>query len=211
VADPVTTDPTARDVTNGRELRESEAFVGLEGIARPLRAAPAPVGSAWNDAPSSSWWSTGAYRRIAARPRVVSNWVWTILLMALDGTMALLAALAGSAVRFGDTPPQVVRGVPYLAYAAALAVIWIGAMLLGRTYDRRYLAAGAEQFRRVANSAVWVLGLIAFASFVLRADLSRGFVAITIPTATALTLLARFCARSCCDAPRDCCRRSVGH
>ncbi len=39
-------------------------------------------------------------------------------------------------------------GPMYLALAATLPILWVGAMFLGRSYDRRYLAAGAEQFRR---------------------------------------------------------------
>ena len=141
------------------------------------------------------WWPTRGYPRVAAPPRVVSRRAWTSLLMCVDGSMAMLAALIGSVVRFGDTPTQLLYGVPYVALAATLAPLWVGAMFLGRSYDRRYLAAGAEQFRRVGNSAVWVLGIVAFASFVLRADLSRGLVAITIPIAVVLTLLGRWGAR----------------
>ena len=128
--------------------------------------------------------------------------------------IALLATFVGGAARFGAPPAQLLRGPMYLALAATLPVVWVGAMFLGRSYDRRYLAAGAEQFRRVANSAMWVLGIVAFVSFVLHADFSRVFVAITIPVATALTLLARWEARAILRKRFDrgaahapCCRR----
>jgi exopolysaccharide biosynthesis polyprenyl glycosylphosphotransferase len=178
-----------------RGVNGREPFTELEGVRQPL----APLyGNEHNPSVRSQagWWRAGVYRRVGAKPRVVSARVWTIVLMVLDGCIALLATLIGGFARFGDTPAQLLQGPMYLALTATLPVLWVGAMFLGRSYDRRYLAAGAEQFRRVANSAMWVLGIVAFASFVLRADYSRVFVAITIPVATVLTLLGRWEARA---------------
>jgi exopolysaccharide biosynthesis polyprenyl glycosylphosphotransferase len=196
VAEPMTTDPRISTAARPRGADVHEPFTELEGVRQPSGADPlygnghsAPVQS------QAGWWRAGVYRRVGPKPRVVSTRAWTIVLMVLDGSIALLATLIGGFARFGDTPAQLVQGPAYLALTATLPVLWVGAMFLGRSYDRRYLAAGAEQFRRVANSAMWVLGIVAFASFVLRADFSRGFVAITIPVATALTLLGRWGAR----------------
>jgi exopolysaccharide biosynthesis polyprenyl glycosylphosphotransferase len=188
MADRVTADAQA-------DLREPR--IEVEGSVQPGRdAARRDEGTAYPTKLQAGTWSARVYPRAGTRPRVVNLGAWTILLMCVDGCMAAFAVFVGSAARFGGTPPQMFSGIPYLALAAALPVVWVGAMSLGRSYDRRYLAAGAEQFRRVGNSAMWVLGLIAFASFVLRADFSRGFVAITIPVATVLTLLGRWGIRS---------------
>ena len=194
MAEPVPTDPHITLDDDARDADVQEPFTELEG-----RRQLAPIdGNAHNHSiPShAAWWRAGVYRRIGTKPHVVSTRVWTAVLMAIDGAIALLATFVGGAARFGAPPAQLLRGPMYLALAATLPVVWVGAMFLGRSYDRRYLAAGAEQFRRVANSAMWVLGIVAFASFVLHADFSRVFVAITIPVATALTLLARWEARA---------------
>lgn len=195
MAEPVTTDPHVTVADRARGLEAQEPFTELEGVRRPL--APLYYGNQQGPVPAHpGWWRAGVYRRVGPRPRVVSTRVWTIALMVLDGSIALLATLIGGIARFGDTPAQLLQGPAYLALTATLPGLWVGAMFLGRSYDRRYLAAGAEQFRRVANAAMWVLGIVAFASFVLRADFSRGFVAITIPVATALTLLGRWGTRA---------------
>jgi exopolysaccharide biosynthesis polyprenyl glycosylphosphotransferase len=200
---PVTTGPQVGVASDGGAGAASEPSIELDGVRQSDATHRQGNGarSDGRDKPAprqtqTNWWTAGVYRRVAAKPRVVSIGAWTALLMAIDGSMAVLAVIVGGAVRFGDASTQLLSGVPYLALAAALPVLWVGAMLLGRSYDRRYLAAGPEQFRRVGNSAMWVLGIIAFASFVLRADFSRGFVAITIPVATVLTLLARWGARA---------------
>jgi exopolysaccharide biosynthesis polyprenyl glycosylphosphotransferase len=199
VADRLTTDPAIGVVAAHLQgLDVQEAVVELDGARRPYTAAAAVDidRNRSSGAPRPLWWTAGEYRRVAAKPRVLSVRVWAMVLMAVDGSMALIALLVASALRFGDTPAQLIHGVPDLAIAATLPILWVAAMALGRSYDRRYLAAGPEQFRRVANSAVWVLGLVAFVSFVLRADISRGLVAILIPVATALTLVGRWASRS---------------
>jgi exopolysaccharide biosynthesis polyprenyl glycosylphosphotransferase len=187
MAFPGTTGPGTRARGDPHASDAPEPFKELHGLRQSLGA----------DSPQSQvgWWQAGAYRRVGTKPRVVSTRLWTIILMGVDGCFAILATLIGGFARFGDTPAQLIQGPMYLALTATLPVLWVAAMLLGRSYDRRYLAAGAEQFRRVGNSAMWVLGAVAFASFVLRADFSRGFVAITIPVATVLTLLGRWAAR----------------
>jgi len=195
MAERVTRNPQIAVGDHPRGVDVHEPSTELEGVRQPL--AP-PYGNGRNASVQSqaARWRAGMYRRVGPKSRVVSTRVWTIVLMLLDGCIALLATLIGGFARFGDTPAQLLHGPMYLALTATLPVLWVGAMFLGRSYDRRYLAAGAEQFRRVANSAMWVLGIVAFASFVLRADYSRVFVAITIPVATVLTLLGRWEARA---------------
>jgi exopolysaccharide biosynthesis polyprenyl glycosylphosphotransferase len=199
VAEHATTESRLETGVEAGELLAQDGLVELDGVARPYgRFAGEGNGRPETSPPvHTAWWTAGGYRRVGTKPRVASVRVWTILLMTVDATMALLAAVTGSVVRFGDaTTTPLLHGVPYLALGAALPVLWVGAMLIGRSYDRRYLAAGAEQFRRVANSAVWVLGLVAFVSFILRADFSRGLVAIAIPVATVFTLLGRWGTRA---------------
>ena len=196
MAKPLTMNPGVAIPARPRQVDVQEPLIELEGIGQPFDdASTRDNGPTQSGSSQADRWSAGMYRRVAAKPRVVSTRVWTIVLMGVDGSMAMLAVIIGNLVRFGGTSPQLVSGVPYLVLGATLPVLWVGAMLFGRSYDPRYVAAGAEQFRRVGNSAMWVLGLIAFVSFILRADFSRGFVAITIPLATLLTLLGRWAAR----------------
>ncbi len=74
---------------------------------------------------------------------------------------------------------------------AGFAVAWLAAMAVGGSYNPRFLAAGPQEYRHVVNAAVWLGATMAIASFLLRLELSRGFVAVTIPAALLLTLIGR--------------------
>ncbi len=196
VAEPVASEPQISVADDIRGVSAHDALTEPEKSRNGLGPGHSTAPEANHPIQSQDGrWRAGVYRRVGTKPQVVSTRAWTIFLMGLDGSIAILATLIGGVARFGATPAQLVQGPMYLALTATLPAVWIGAMFLGQAYDRRYLAAGPEQFRRVGNSAMWVLGAVAFASFVLRADFSRGFVAITIPVATALTLLGRWAAR----------------
>jgi exopolysaccharide biosynthesis polyprenyl glycosylphosphotransferase len=143
----------------------------------------------------ATFWPTRVYPRIASQAQRVSIRRWIAFLIVLDALVATLAVGIATFARFAATPAQLNDRLPYVALAATFPVLWIGAMLLSRSYDRRYLAAGPEQYRRVCNAAIWILALIGFTSYVLRADFSRGLVLFTIPTAALLTLIGRWSAR----------------
>src|ERR1700694_151434 len=86
-------------------------------------------------------------------------------------------------------------GIPYPVVAAGLLPAWLLAMTLAGAYDRRFIAYGTELYRRVLNGGVWLLAIIAFFSFALRAELSREFILLSIPSAALLTLTGRYAVR----------------
>jgi exopolysaccharide biosynthesis polyprenyl glycosylphosphotransferase len=105
---------------------------------------------------------------------------------------AAVSALVGYVGRFGaDTATAHAS----LWAAAALPVIWLGAMLVARSYEERFLWIGAEEFRRVFFAAALLLASLATASWALRLDLARGFVIVVVPLATLLTLAHRYVQR----------------
>ena len=143
----------------------------------------------------SAFWPTSVYPRIESRSQRVSVRRWIALLVVLDAVIATLAVAVATLAIFGASPEKLNDRLPYAAIAATFPALWVAAMLLSGSYARRYLAAGPEQYRRVCNASIWILALIGFTSYVLRADFSRGLVLITIPLAALLTLLGRWVAR----------------
>src|SRR4051812_9098212 len=71
-----------------------------------------------------------------------------------DVASAALAGFAGYLVRFGPAPTA-----PHASTWAALTlpVIWVGAMLIARSYEERFLWVGAEEFRRIFFAAMMLL------------------------------------------------------
>jgi exopolysaccharide biosynthesis polyprenyl glycosylphosphotransferase len=171
-------------VEQPKQRSESMLELGAE-VGQPLggRGATPPLAAAADGSLTSN------------APRLISIRGWTALLVVLDACIAVLAFGIGTVARFGQ-PPSSLDGVSYLALGALLPPLWLVAMALGGAYDRRFLAVGPEPFRRVATSAVWVLALVVFTSYALRADVSRGLLAVFISAATAATLLERLLVRS---------------
>jgi exopolysaccharide biosynthesis polyprenyl glycosylphosphotransferase len=121
---------------------------------------------------------------------------WIVALVGLDLFMAAVASGFGFVVRFGSVQTsQSLQGVPYLLIAAVIVPVWVVVLAAGGAYDRRFLAIGAEEFRRVINAGVWLMAVLAFVVFVLHVSLSRGYVAIALPSVIALTLLERYAVR----------------
>jgi exopolysaccharide biosynthesis polyprenyl glycosylphosphotransferase len=127
-------------------------------------------------------------------PKIISMRFEVLLLVVVDALVASLAGFVGLDTRFHAATASV-RGVPYGILAFAFPVVWIAAMALGGAYDRRVLATGGIEYRRVVNAAVWLGATTAVASYMFALDLSRGFVAITVPLAIALTLFCRVIVR----------------
>ena len=172
---------------------------GAELAERRSEAIPelrADMGQSPGDRAATSVLAAAAEENLASgAPRLISTRGWTGLLVGLDACIAVLAFGIGTLVRFGQAPGEL-DGVSYLALGALLSPVWLAAMALGGAYDRRFLAVGPEPFRRVATSAVWVLALVVFTSYALRADVSRVLLAVFISAATAATLLERLLVRS---------------
>jgi exopolysaccharide biosynthesis polyprenyl glycosylphosphotransferase len=160
----------------------------LTGVAKPGREPEQPQAPA-------AFWPTRVYARIQHPSQRVNVRRWVVLLVVLDALIAALSVGVATLAVFGGAPRELNVRLPYLALAAVFPLLWFAAMLLSGSYDRRYLAAGPEQYRRVCNASIWILALVGFTSYVLRADFSRGLVLITIPAAALLTLFGRWSAR----------------
>ncbi len=133
--------------------------------------------------------SPGATRQAeAARISVPARVLLTVLVDLACGGVAVLFALA---VRFNTLPDARYNGI----VAGLLPFIWIVVLGARGAYDARWLATGAEPFRRVLESGFIVLGGAAMTSFLAHAELSRVFVGMSAVLMTALTLGTRYAAR----------------
>ncbi|WP_299954902.1 sugar transferase [uncultured Modestobacter sp.] len=109
--------------------------------------------------------------------------------VAFDALCAVTAALMAHGLWFGWT------GSPPFWEVVLLPLIWLPAMLVSRTYEKRFLWVGVEEYRRVFDAAVALLAAVGFVSWALDMRVARGFVVLALPVATALTLLARLAHR----------------
>ena len=108
-------------------------------------------------------------------------------LVAVDAVCALAAGAA--ALPMPGAPPT-----PLVALA--LPLVWIAALFGARSYDRNVLCEGPEEYRRVLVGAGLVLAGVALFSWAGQQEVSRSFVALSLPLATALTLAGRTAQRA---------------
>lgn len=119
------------------------------------------------------------------------------LLGIVDAFVVVWAVVGAFLIRFGVEPGFVVAGqeLTYVWLSAALAVIWW--IMLGAWNSRqsRILGSGADEYKRVAAASLWLFGIVAIVSYVLRFDTARGYVGLALPVGLVGLLLGRWLIR----------------
>ncbi|HTY72119.1 MAG TPA: sugar transferase [Actinomycetes bacterium] len=114
--------------------------------------------------------------------------------LVMDAIAVLAAAGVGVAARFHSLGVHAEPGFDRVTYVEAsllLVVAWLVVLAFRGAYDTRVLGTGSEELKRVASGTAVALATIATTSYLLKASISRGFVAVTIPVGLALLLLGR--------------------
>jgi exopolysaccharide biosynthesis polyprenyl glycosylphosphotransferase len=107
-----------------------------------------------------------------------------------DALCAAVAGFIGYTLRFGTGGAA--GGHADLWLMVLLPFVWGFAMLVARTYEKRYLWLGPEEFRRIFFASALLLASVGTVSWAFRLEVARGFVVIALPLTTALTLFQRF-------------------
>jgi exopolysaccharide biosynthesis polyprenyl glycosylphosphotransferase len=160
----------------------------------------APQGAVRTDAPTRAELSITSHDSGRA-----TRWLRRLgrRLFVLDFLLVAIAIAVALVARFGSGAPRVqVTGtlgrVPVTSYAAlaiALIVGWLAMLYSGRTYDARVIGIGADEYKRVVRSSLWLWGAVAIVCYVGRIEIARVFFAIAFPLGTLLLLVGRWAAR----------------
>lgn len=119
------------------------------------------------------------------------------LLRAVDAFVVVWAVTGAFIVRFGLEPNFVISGqeVWYAVLSVILAVAWWFMLGAWNSRQSRILGAGTDEYKRVVAASLWLFGLVAIFSYVLRIDTARGYVGIALPVGLFGLLLARWLLR----------------
>jgi exopolysaccharide biosynthesis polyprenyl glycosylphosphotransferase len=107
-----------------------------------------------------------------------------------DFAAAVVAAAAGIGVRFGAHPND-----RYLLLSLALPLLWVIAVRVFGGYEKRFLGAGSDEFRRILNAGLSLTGALAIISYAVNNELSRIYLLVSMQVIVALDLLARYALR----------------
>jgi exopolysaccharide biosynthesis polyprenyl glycosylphosphotransferase len=130
-------------------------------------------------------------RRMGLAPGM-AEWARVYLRRVAVTDFALAAACSTAAlhIRFGGQ-----LGDEYALLSIALPLLWVLALLLSGVYNVKYIGTGSEEFRKVLNSGVMLTAGLAIVSYAANVELSREYVLLTMPSLTAVDLVARYALR----------------
>lgn len=119
------------------------------------------------------------------------------LLRTVDALVVAWAVTGAYLVRFGFAPDLVSPGdeLTYGIFSVALIVVWWFMLGAWNSRQSRILGSGADEYRRVIGASLWLFGLVAMFSYVLRIDTARGYVGVALPVGLAGLLLSRWLLR----------------
>jgi exopolysaccharide biosynthesis polyprenyl glycosylphosphotransferase len=107
-----------------------------------------------------------------------------------DLIVAVVAAIAAVGLRFGAHPND-----RYLVLSLVLPLLWTLAVRVFGGYERRYLGAGSDEFRRVLNAGLCLTGALALISYAVNNELSRAYLVISMQVIVLLDLAVRLVLR----------------
>ncbi|HCT77270.1 MAG TPA: UDP-phosphate galactose phosphotransferase [Micromonosporaceae bacterium] len=137
---------------------------------------------------------------------------WTLL--ALDLTVGAAAGVLAYMFRFGGPLTPFTR--TYMILSLLLPFALVAAVGVTRSYDKRFLFVGTDEYDRVIRGGLWLIASASIVSYALELPTARSYVLIALPAATAAMVVARFLLRHRLHTRRDkgqCLRRVivVGH
>jgi exopolysaccharide biosynthesis polyprenyl glycosylphosphotransferase len=126
---------------------------------------------------------------LAGRP---DAWMRTYVrrVAAADFSAAVVAAIAAVWVRFGAHPND-----QYLILSLALPLVWVVAVRVFGGYEKRFLGAGPDEFRRILNAGLSLTGALALISYAVNNELSRIYLLVSMQVIVVLDLLVRYALR----------------
>lgn len=135
-------------------------------------------------------------------------------LLALDLLVGAAAGALTFLFRFGGPITHYNRA--YFVFSLLLPFALVGAVALTRSYDKRFLYVGTEEYDRVIRGGLWLIATASIVSYALELPTARSYVLIALPAATAGLVVVRFLLRHRLHRQRErgaCLRRVVvvGH
>lgn len=114
-----------------------------------------------------------------------------------DAFVVTWATTGAYVVRFQLDSEEAVAGstLIYAVLTPVLAVAWWIALSVSASRDPRILGAGAEEYKRLFTSSLWLFGLVAILSYVTQFETARGYVGLALPVGIVSLVFSRWVVR----------------
>jgi len=120
-----------------------------------------------------------------------------VRLVLMDSLSILLSLVLAAQSRLGGEALQLQASSAEI-YGLVIPVIagaWLLALSSQDSYEARFLGTGAEEYKRVIRATLFVFGVLTVISYSFKLELSRSFVAVSLPLGMVMLLAGRFLAR----------------
>ncbi|WP_231478745.1 MULTISPECIES: sugar transferase [Microbacterium] len=91
----------------------------------------------------------------------------------------------------------------YWLFSALLVLLWMLALALADSRNDRVIGTGTEEYARVTRASFGLFGAIAIIAFLVRIDVARGYLLISLPVGIAVLVLTRWLWRQWLVAQRS--------
>ena len=122
------------------------------------------------------------HRQPRPRQRPVDVWQrhYLRLVVLVDLVIILASTLLALHLRFGDDNSSV-SGLSYAMLSIVLVPVWVGALMVARAYETRFIGTGADEFKRVSQASLRLMAVLALIAYIFKLDLARGYVVVALP------------------------------
>jgi len=84
-------------------------------------------------------------------------------------------------------PTLAIYGTPVV-----IGLIWLVFLVMRGSYDRRFIGLGTKEIRRIVSATLYTFAVVAGASYLIRADISRAYAFVSLPLGLILIVSMRF-------------------
>ena len=115
-----------------------------------------------------------------------------IAILLTDAAVLVATTLLAFSIRFPSEDLDVALVGPIQLVGTVAPLIWIVVLILVGSYEQRVVGLGLTEYGRVAQSALWMVGLVSVVSFLGKFDTSRAYVLLVIPLGLIGLLIERW-------------------
>ncbi len=174
-------DATQTSLRDSRSKNSPSASEAIQAMVPDAATQPASALKAGPNPPTN--WRAKMQRRILATDLLVLIWV-------VYGTQIAWFGLGAADVTMrADTR---ITDLSYWSFSGALVLLWMWALSLIDSRSERVIGTGATEYIRIVDSSIRLFGVIAIAAFLLRVDVARGFLLISLPVGMLMLIVSRW-------------------